>query len=145
MLPLRALACRQSRRQDRHDDAAVLQPGPGGGSVTPAHASLSPGWQGRQHRLGGPALFTPSAARTGLFKQSGCLHKLRLGPRTSSGRRVLMWPFPGAPWTAHTGEREMLPAAGLRPQRPSSQLFDQITVGQKRWWNGIKILALRRR
>ena len=75
-------------------------------TAAPAHAMPSPGWQFRQHRLGGLALFTPSAACTGLFKQSGCLHKLPRCPWTSSGRRVLMWPFPGAPRTVCSGVRE---------------------------------------
>lgn len=146
-LPLRAPVSRQNRRQDLHNDATVLWPDPGRDTLTPAHARLSPGWQARQHRVGGPALFTPSAARTGLFKQSRCLHKLPLCLWTSSGRRVLMWPFPRASWTVYSREREkereMLPAVGLRPQHPSSQLFDQITVGQKyggtasKYWHNI--------
>lgn len=122
---------RQAEQEDRdlHVDAVVLWPDPGKDTVTSTHARLSPGWQAGQRRLGGPALFTLSAACTGLFKQSGCFHKLSLSLWASSGRRMLMWPFPWAPWTVHTGERnrQMLPAAGL----PSSQLFDQIlTVGQ---------------
>lgn len=84
----------------------TTSPYPGRDTVTPAHTRLFPGWQWTQHRLGGPTLFTPTAARTGLFKQSGCLHKLPLIPWTSSGRRVLMWPFPGAPWIVYAAERE---------------------------------------
>lgn len=92
------------------------------GAVTAwfAHEFGDAGWlvAGR-HMLGGLALFTPSAAHAALFKQSGCLHKLPLSPWTSSSRRVLMWPFPGAPWAVCAPESETLPAANHCTLRPS--------------------------
>lgn len=66
------------RWQISQDHHYVPQPGPRGVTCSSNHAraALSLGWQGRQPRVGGPALFTPVAACTGFFKQSGCLHAL---------------------------------------------------------------------
>lgn len=44
------------------------------------HARVTLGWRARQRRQGGPALFTPTAVCTSLFKQNGCLYKLPLSP-----------------------------------------------------------------
>lgn len=49
-------------------------------AATTTHARVTLGWRARQRRQGGPALFTPTAVCTSLFKQNGCLYKLPLSP-----------------------------------------------------------------
>ncbi|TNN66640.1 hypothetical protein EYF80_023174 [Liparis tanakae] len=108
-LPSRASAFTQNTIQDLHD---VPQPDPDGVTFSSnhAHTELSPGWQARQQRLGGPALFTPPAPAD-VIRQA---------------RVDLAFPWRTVDCVLQIGRD--VAAAGLRPQHPSSPLFDQITL-----------------